>query len=121
MEAAGLALAFLPLLVSALSHRSKCLVALKRFRNPLDDAERFLIMFDVQANIFQSHCRQLLKLFLFKDQRQRLDKGLGDNHQTYQKIVGLIDQQLRNVHQDVQKLESTIVEEEVVSYSGHAS
>ena len=142
MEAAGIALVFLSLVVSALPRRKACLLALKRFYNPIEEAERFVIMFDVQTNIFQSHCRQLLKIFLLKDQRQRLDdifgdfedaawkntetearlaQGLGDNYKTYKDIVSLIDRQLHCVHEHLEKLENSMEKEEMVSCIGSLS
>ena len=60
-EAAGLALAVLPLLISAVEHYEHCLRPIKCFCDFTSQAKQFCKRFDIQKTIFRNQCRLLLQ------------------------------------------------------------
>ena len=61
IEAAGLALGFIPLLISAAEHYNKCLRLWRRYQNFTKKADRFLKLLGVQKARFTNQCRILLQ------------------------------------------------------------
>ena len=61
IEIAGLTLALLPLLVSAVENYDKCAAPLSRFKRFPKEAKRFLQELDIQKVIFHNQCRLLLE------------------------------------------------------------
>lgn len=59
-EAAGVALAVLPLLISAIEHYEGCLKPVRRFCKFVSQAQRFQKKFDTQRTIFRNQCLLLL-------------------------------------------------------------
>ena len=60
-EAAGLALAVLPLLISAAEHYEDCLRPLRRFLHFASEVDRFQRKLQIQKTIFRNQCRILLE------------------------------------------------------------
>ena len=125
IEVAGIALAILPMVVSATTQYDKCLAALKRFRRFKAEANKTLLLLGVQKRIFTAQCRILLStvvgrhtslemLGLFDDLRRtdstlegQLVLRMGDNYRPCVDIMRLIDQNLRSVDNECQKLADT--------------
>ena len=75
-EAAGLALAILPLIVSAIEHYKDCLGPGKRFYQYASQARKFLRKYEAQHAIFLNQCRLLLEDAV---EPEMVDQMLHDN------------------------------------------
>ena len=64
---AGIALAILPLLISAVEHYDDCLSPFARFKNFPKEAGRFIKLFNIQKAIFHNQCRILLEEVIEQD------------------------------------------------------
>ena len=122
-EAAGLALAVLPLLMKAASHYNDCLAPLKRYRKFGIEAEGLLLQFKIQKGIFRAQCRLLLGLVSERGVatemlagcsheawddpalEARLAQQLGEQYEDGIAIVRLTSKRLEDVNDECQKLE----------------
>ena len=84
VEVAGLALGFLPLLISAAEHYDKCLRPFTRYKNFTKEAERFQLSLGNQKVIFRNECRILLGEIIERDvASSMLDRGSGVDHPSW--------------------------------------
>ena len=67
IEIAGVALALLPLLISAAENYDRCAAPFSRFKNFPKEAKRFLQGIDIQKVIFHNQCRILLENVVDQD------------------------------------------------------
>jgi hypothetical protein len=92
-EAAGLALAVLPLLISAAEHYEDCLRPIERFIHFTSRVDRFQQKLTVQRTIFRNQCRILLENIIDHDAVESMLKG--KEHPSWQDPQieeGIIDQ-----------------------------
>ena len=131
----GLALAVLPLVISAVEHYKKCLRPIKHYRTFARDAERVLDLLSLQRAIFNNQCRILLERTVDHDVAANMLKGgarhpqwsdkaleehlcqmLGDSREEYAMVFGRIEEQLECLDKRCQDLESTINQDPRVFY-----
>ena len=67
MEAVGVALALLPLLISAAENYNNCVGPFSRYKSFAKGAEKFVQLLDVQRIIFRNECQILLESFIGGD------------------------------------------------------
>ena len=75
--AAGLALAVLPLMISAADHYERCLRPFVRYRNFTKEADFFCWSFSVQKQIFKNQCLILLEEIIEHDAASIVLSGAG--------------------------------------------
>lgn len=133
IEAAGLALGVLPLLIAAAEHYDTCLRPIARFREFGTKARKLQTLLDIQRRIFRNHCRILLEGVIEHDVAVRmldlvghsfwsdvglaadLDKLLGQSKDACSEIIEIIESQLRHIEDESHDLETTIEQETTVS------
>ena len=87
VEVAGLALGFLPLLISAAEHYDKCLRPFIRYKNFGKEARRFQILLGNQKSLFRNECRLLLEEFIEHDVASSIIDGpLGVDHPSWSEV-----------------------------------
>ena len=129
IEAAGLALAILPLIVSAAQHYEDCFRPFLKYRKFAKEADVFRKLFRVQKAIFRNQCGILLQelvehdaalailngarqLSKFDDDLERqLNEFLGESREPCAEIMKAIHDKLSDMESESQQLE-TIVEQE---------
>ena len=67
MEAVGVVLALLPLLISAAENYNNCVGPFSRYKRFAKEAETFVQLLDVQRIIFRNECQILLESFIRGD------------------------------------------------------
>ena len=72
MEALGIILAILPLLVSAAEHYDDCLRPFIRYRRFASKVDRFQQKLNIQRTVFRNECRILLELVVEHDVARRM-------------------------------------------------
>ena len=130
--AAGLALAVLPLIISAAEHYDDCLRPFLRYKRIVKEADCFRQLLKIQKTIFRNHCKKLLQELADQDVASRLLNGaghplcsnkhieerlvhlLGDSREGCVTIMQMIEEQLREVQAESQKLWSIIESERQV-------
>ena len=122
--AAGLALAILPLLVSAAEHYDDCLRPFHRFKNFAEEVRRYLQLLGIQKSIFRGQCRLLLQHVnlehatammaqadhpFWSDERLEDDIGnvLGDSKDECVSIIEMMQEELQGIEAESQKLLAT--------------
>ena len=114
-EAAGLALAILPLVLSAAKCYDQVLSPFHRYKRFAKEAKRYSGEFDIQRTIFRNECRNLLEEIIEHDaassmleslttetwsDRQledRLAQQLGESKQACVTIIELIEERLQDI------------------------
>ena len=122
MEVVGVALAVLPLLISAAEHYDKCVGPFTRYTRFPRQASRFLESLDLEKVIFQSHCQILLQELVAEDvatcMLRAADHPSWQDHNLKQRLAGLleksrwacitivkeINEQLRSIEPECQRL-----------------
>ena len=118
IEAAGLALTILPLMLSAAKGYDNVLGPFLRYKRFAKQAKRYSKELDVQRTIFRNECRNLLEEVIEHDAasgmlelltketwsdcqlNDRLLEQLGDSKQACIKIVELIEDRLQDIDGD---------------------
>ena len=109
IEAAGLALAVLPVLMSAAQQYNQCLEPFRRYKRFSKEAQAYCEQLDIQRTIFRNECRHLLEEGIDHDtasfmlnalDRQewdskslddQLSSRLGESLEACQNVIGRID------------------------------
>ena len=87
IEVAGLALGFLPLLISAAEHYNECLRPFIRYKNFAKEADRFQNLLRIQKAIFTNQCRILLEEIIEHDvASSMLDGPSGVDHPSWSDV-----------------------------------
>ena len=87
VEVAGLALGFLPLLISAAEHYDKCLRPFTHYKDFAKEANRFQNLLRVQKAIFTNQCRILLEEIIEHDvASSMLDGQSGVDHPSWSDV-----------------------------------
>lgn len=134
--AVGLALGFLPLLISAAEHYDDCLRPFVRYKNFAKEADRFRHLLGVQKTIFRNQCRILLEEIIEHDVattmlngrsganhpswsdvglEEDLCKLLGDSRESCITTIEMIEERLRYIECESRDIETTIDRESQVS------
>lgn len=131
MEVAGVALAVLPVLMSAAQHYNSCLDPLRRYRRFAKEAQAYCKEIDIQRAIFRNECRNLLEevvdhvtasgmldtitpentAWVDKNLDDQLVQRLGESVTACLDVVGLLEEHLQSVVADSETFRS-IVEQE---------
>ena len=129
IEAASLALAVLPLMLSAAKSYNDVLGPFLRYRRFAKEAKRYSKELDIQRTIFRNECRNLLEEIIEHDaassmlellttetwsDRQldlRLVEQLGESKQACVTKIGLIEEQLQDIESENEGF-CSIVEQE---------
>ena len=131
-EAAGLALAILPLIVSAAKHYEDCFCPFLQYKEFGKEADFFRKLFGVQKAIFKYQCNILLQelvdhdaalallngahhLFATDELETRLGKLLGESKEPCVSIIEMIHDKLSDIESESQQLGTTIEQERQVS------
>ena len=133
IEIAGLALAVLPILMTAAQQYNNCLVPLKRYRKFTTEAQDYYKELKIQNTIFRNQCRNLLEEVIDHDaassmlnsltQKSWADKSLdeqlafrlGESLEACISIIGLIEQRLQSIVEESQRFKSVVDQEKQVS------
>ena len=129
MEAAGLAVAILPLIVSAAQHYKDCFRPFLKYKRFSKEADEFRMLFGVQKVIFRNQCGFLLQELVDHDAalamlngaqsnhrlERQLDELLGESKEPCAAIINAICDKLSNMKSESQQLETTIEQERQVS------
>ena len=129
MEPAGLAVAILPLIVSAAQHYEDCFRPFLKYKRFAKEADAFRKRFSVQKAIFRNQCGILLQELVDHDTalamlngsqsnhrlERQLDELLGESKQPCAAIIRAIRDKLSNMESESQQLETTIEQERQVS------
>ena len=131
MEAAGLTIALLPLLISAAENYNNCIGPFLRYKRFSKEAGQFIQLLDVQKVIFRNECEILLENFIEKDVaasmlsnsnhptwhdpqlHQQLVQLLGESEEACANIINLISGRLREVEQDCRDIVAALNNGEV--------
>ena len=135
IEAAGLALTILPLMVSALQHYEDCFRPFLRYKRFAKEADVFRKLFSVQKAIFRNQCAILLQELVEHDAalailngarhlsdfdddlERRLNELLGESKEPCVAIMNAIHDKLSDMESESQQLEITIQQERQVHVS----
>ena len=116
IEAAGLALAILPLILSATKNYNNALSPFLRYKRFAKETKTYSKELDVQRTLFRNECRNLLEKIIEHDAassmlelltretwsdpqlERRLVEHLGDSTQACLTKIELIEEQLRNIN-----------------------
>lgn len=133
IEIAGLALAVLPILMSAVQQYNKCLSPFGRYKKFAKEARGYYVELDVQRIIFRSQCRNLLeeivdhdmassmlnsltqKAWTNKKLDEKLAQQLGESLEACTALIELIEQRLQDISGESEGLKS-IVEQETKAF-----
>ena len=132
VEAAGLALAILPVLLSAANHYNECLSPFLRYKKFTREAKRYCLELDIQRTIFRNQCRFLLENVTDHDaatamlslsahsgwsNRQldcQLAKQLGDSMKACLAVIDMIKQHLQDIEEENQEFRAIVDEKKQV-------
>ena len=135
IEAAGLALAILPLIVSAAEHYEDCFRPFLRYKKFAKEADFFRKLFSVQKAIFRNQCGILLQELvdhdtalamlngarhlsqITDDLERQLGELLGESKEPCVAIIETIHDKLSDIASESQQLGTTIEQERQVSSS----
>ena len=130
--AAGLALAVLPLMISAADHYERCLRPFVRYRNFTKEADFFCWSFSVQKQIFKNQCLILLEEIIEHDAasivlsgagqpsltdgnlEEKLDGLLGESKESCVATIERIRAKLFDIELEIKELGTTIDQERQV-------
>lgn len=133
----GLALGFLPLLISAAEHYDDCLRPFIRYKKFAKEADRFQNLLGIQKAIFRNQCRILLEGILEHDVassmlngssganppswsdielEEQLSQLLGESRGACITTVDMIEERLRDIDSESQDLATTIDQDSQVIY-----
>ena len=116
IEAAGLALAILPLILSATKNYNNALSPFLRYKRFAKETKTYSKELDVQRTLFRNECRNLLEKIIEHDAassmlelltretwsdsqlERRLVEHLGDSTQACVMKIELIEEQLRDIN-----------------------
>lgn len=133
LEFAGLALAVLPVLMSAVQQYNDCLGPFGRYKRFAKEAQGYYKMLDVQRTIFRNECRYLLEEIVPHDVAssmlnslaqtawanktldEQLTQQLGESLGACIAIIELIEQRLREISGESQVFQSIVEQEKEVS------
>lgn len=125
MAEVGLALAIIPLIISAADHYEDCIQPFKRYRNFTSEAIKYQMSFGTQKTIFRNESRLLLENIVdpavagamlldsnHPDWNSRLHEEqfltlLGESHEAYVATISQITENLNHVKNENEKLEKT--------------
>ena len=131
--AAGLALAILPLLLSAAEHYEDCFRPFLRYKRFAKEADYFRRQFSVQKVIFKNQCRFLLEKVVdhdvaasildgesipsqsVKQLERNLNELLGQSKEPCVAIIEMIKAKLSDIESESQELGTTIEHERQAS------
>ena len=131
MEAVGVALALLPLLISAAENYNNCVGPFSRYKRFAKEAEKFVQLLDVQRIIFRNECQILLESLIGGDVAATMLnnpnhpswRDIGLNQQLIQlldksetacvNIINLISERLREVELECQDIVATLNDSKV--------
>ena len=131
--AAGLALAVLPLMISATDHYERCLRPFTRYRNFVKEADFFCWSFSVEQQRFKNQCTILLRGISERDTAsivlsgtgqaslidgeiaKRLEDLLGGSKETCVATMERIRSKLLNIELAIKELGKTVDHERQVS------
>ena len=135
IEAVGLALAILPLIVSAAQHYEDCFRPFLKYKRFAQEADGFRKLFSVQKAIFRNQCGTLLQELvehdaalailnggrhlseLESDLERQLNDLLGESKEPCAAIMNAIHDKLSDIESESQQLETTIEQERQVHVS----
>lgn len=133
IEAAGLALAFLPLLIAAVKHYDDCLRPFLDYKHFAKEADRYRQQLSVQKTIFRGHCLILLKQVVEHDAassmlraadnpawsdgvlESQISQMLGESKEACITTVVMIEENLREIESENQGLWTAIDEDHQVT------
>ena len=136
---AGLALGFLPLLISAAEHYDECLRPFIRYKDFAKEANRFVKSLRIQKGIFRNQCRILLEEIINHDVassmldgksgaehpywsdiqlEEQLTRLLGDSRDLCITTIELIEDRLEDIDTESQDLATAIDQDSRVMYYG---
>ena len=131
--AAGLALAVLPLMISATDHYERCLRPFMRYRNFTKEADFFCWSFSVEQQRFKNQCTILLREVCERDtasivlsgtgqsslidgeMAKRLEDLLGESKESCVATIERIRSKLFNIELTIKELGETVDQERQVS------
>ena len=135
IEAAGLALAILPLIVSAVQHYEDCFRPFLKYKRFTKEADGFRKLFSVQKAIFRNQCGILLQELVEHDTAlailcgarhlsesesdlaRQVNELLGESKEPCAAIMNAIHDNLSDMESESQQLETTIEQERQVHVS----
>ncbi len=135
VEAAGLALAILPLIVSAAEHYEDCFRPFLRYKKFAKEADSFRELFNVQKTIFRNQCGFLLEEIVDHDAAlsilngashpsqsdeeldRQLGRLLGDSKESCAAVIEAIQDKLSDIESESQQLGNGIEQERQVCSS----
>ena len=122
MEAVGVGLALLPLLISAAENYNNCVGPFSRYKSFATEAEKFVQKLDIQKIIFHNQCQILLESCIRGDVaatmlnnpnhpswrdpelNQQLIQLLGRSETAYADTINLISERLREIELECQDI-----------------
>lgn len=131
-EIAGLALAVLPVLLSAAQRYNSCLGPFSRYKRFAKEARDYYKELEIQRTIFRIQCRNLLeevvdhdaassmlnsltqKVWADKKLDEQLVQQLGESLEACIDLIDLIEQRLRDISGESQKFNSIVEQEKEV-------
>lgn len=127
IEVTGLALAILPLLVSAAEHYGDCMKPILRYRKIVKEIQLFRRKLEVQKAIFKNQCRMVLEgaiehdaavrmlavgsddpLWRSNDLEMQLDEQLGNSKGPCVTSIELISEKLQEIERESAGLQTMI-------------
>ena len=130
IEVAGVALAVLPLLISAAKHYDSALTPFTRYKRFAKEAKTYSKELGIQRTIFRNECRNLLEDTAGVDHDNvdvvlcsshewptrgldaQLDKQLGESRQAILDAIQLIEQELQEIDKENLRFTAALDEEE---------
>ena len=132
LEVAGLALAILPVLMSAAEQYNNCLTPFSRYRKFAKEARNYYEELDIQRTIFRNQCRNLLEEIVDHDAASNmlelLDKTtwanknldeqlafqLGESLDACTAVIRLVEQRLQDIMEEGKCFKSIVEQEKEV-------
>ena len=136
-EIAGLALAILPILMSAAQQYNNCLGPFSRYKRFAKEARGYYKELEIQRTIFRNECRNLLeeivdhdaassmldsltqKAWANKKLDEQLAEQLGESLDACVAIIELIEQRLRDISGESRGFKSIVEQERKVFPSSY--
>lgn len=133
MEAVGIALAIIPLLIATAEQYDNCFYPLVRYRKFASEVSRFLEQLKFQKIIFRTQCRIILEFVIDRkdvarvlaapthsspsnpDIETRLSEQLGESKEACVAIINLIDERLQDIEKESQDLEAVVKQDQTVT------
>ena len=134
-DIASLALAVLPILMSAAAQYNNCIGPVSRYKNCPREAREYVQQLEIQRAIFRNECRNLfeeimdhdtasnmlnsLNTELWRDESidRKLRMHLGESLQACSGVVQMVEQRLSEISGERQRFQSIVEQEKQVSHT----